>query len=63
MIVALCHKNIPFDVEIKAMSEDKLSFTGKVVETDTDVLSKCNLNQDDIINFTEENICYPTQKE
>lgn len=63
MIVALSHKGIPFDVKIKAISEDKVNFTGRVVETDNDVLAECNLNQDDIIKFTEENICYPTQKE
>jgi hypothetical protein len=62
MVVALCHKNIPFKVEVITTSEDKKNCTGVVAEFKIGDLEGCNLKPGDIIEFSEENICYPTQK-
>jgi len=63
MVVALCHKGIPFNVEIKTTTEDRNIFFGAVIKSDPGHLESCGLSVGDSIKFIVENICYPTQKD
>ncbi|KJR99076.1 MAG: hypothetical protein VR65_16620 [Desulfobulbaceae bacterium BRH_c16a] len=63
MVVALCHNETSFKVEIKSTSTDKKQLFGEVIKSEPGHLEKCGLEIGKQIEFTEINICYPTQKD